>query len=72
MDWDENRIAIFVDDMLLNEVDLSKAVNGDGTNGFRDPHYMLLNLAVGGTAGGDPSATQFPARFEVDWVRVYQ
>ena len=72
MDWDENRIAIFVDDILLNEVDLNKAANGDGSNGFRDPHYMLLNLAVGGTAGGDPSATQFPARFEVDWVRVYQ
>jgi len=31
-----------------------------------------LNLAIGGTAGGDPSATAFPARFEVDYVRVYQ
>ena len=72
LDWDENRMAIFVDDILLNEVDINKAANGDGSNGFRDPHYMLLNLAVGGTAGGDPSATQFPARFEVDWVRVYQ
>jgi len=31
-----------------------------------------FDLALGGTAGGDPSGTQFPARFEVDYVRVYQ
>jgi hypothetical protein len=28
--------------------------------------------AIGGTSGGDPSKTQFPARFVVDYVRVYQ
>jgi hypothetical protein len=32
----------------------------------------LLNLAIGGTQGGDPSQTEFPARFEVDYVRIYQ
>ena len=36
------------------------------------PPYLLLSLAVGGTNGGDPSATEFPSRFEVDYVRVYQ
>jgi beta-glucanase (GH16 family) len=34
--------------------------------------YMLLNMAVGGTGGGDPSNTTFPVTMEVDWVRVYQ
>jgi hypothetical protein len=33
---------------------------------------LILNLAVGGTRGGDPAATEFPARFEIDFVRVYQ
>jgi hypothetical protein len=33
---------------------------------------MLLNLAVGGDNGGDPSQTVFPARFEIDYVRVFQ
>jgi hypothetical protein len=33
---------------------------------------MILNLAIGGTAGGDPAQTKFPARFEIDWVRVYE
>ena len=36
--------------------------------------HLLLNIAVGGEWGGqkgiDPAA--FPARMEVDYVRVYQ
>jgi len=72
MDWDEKRIVITVDGEVLNDSDLDQAANPDGTNGFRQAQSILLNLAVGGTAGGDPSATQFPARFEVDYVRIYQ
>lgn len=74
MDWNENEIGLYVDDMLLNKVELSKLVNKDGTgiNPFQQPHYMLLNLAMGGMNGGDPSNTTFPNRFEVDYVRVYQ
>jgi beta-glucanase (GH16 family) len=72
MDWDENRIVITVDGEVLNDSELDRAANPDGTNGFREPHYLILNLAIGGTAGGDPAGTKFPARFEIDWVRVYQ
>jgi len=74
MDWDENSIALYVDNQLLNKVPLDKLVNQNGTNinPFKQPHYMLLDLAIGGKQGGDPSKTSFPARFEVDYVRVYQ
>jgi beta-glucanase (GH16 family) len=74
MDWDQDTIQLYVDDKLLNSTDLRDTFNQDkaGKNPFRQPHYILLNLAIGGTAGGDPSQTQFPARFEVDYVRVYQ
>jgi beta-glucanase (GH16 family) len=74
MDWDEDRIALSVDGRLLNEVDLEETINQDRRrrNPFRQPHYMILNLSIGGTNGGDPSGTEFPAKFEVDWVRVYQ
>jgi beta-glucanase (GH16 family) len=74
MDWDENAISLYVDDMLMNKVELSKLVNKDGSNinPFKQPHYMLLNLAMGGMNGGDLSDTKFPNRFEVDYVRVYQ
>jgi beta-glucanase (GH16 family) len=75
MDWDETAIALYVDDILMNKVALDKLVNKDGTgvNPFNQPHYMLLNLAMGGMNGGSiTSKTTFPARFEVDYVRVYQ
>lgn len=74
MDWDETAIALYVDDQLLNRVPLRETINQDGTgfNPFRQPHYLLVNLAIGGNQGGDPSQTPFPARFEVDYVRVYQ
>ncbi len=74
MDWDENMIRLYVDGRLLNDVDLKETINpgGQNVNPFREPHYMLLNLAIGGTNGGDPAATKFPSRFEVDYVRVYQ
>ncbi|HEV8130593.1 MAG TPA: glycoside hydrolase family 16 protein [Acidobacteriota bacterium] len=74
MDWDEHSIKLYVDDLLLNEIDLEKTFNKDkeGKNPFRQPHFILLNLAIGGSSGGDPSPTQFPARFEVDYVRVFK
>jgi beta-glucanase (GH16 family) len=74
MDWSADRIRLFVDERLLNDVDLTRTINedGSGVNPFHQPHHVILNLAVGGTSGGDPTATAFPARFEVDYVRVYQ
>lgn len=71
MDWDEDHIRLYLDGELLNEVDLSTTVNPDGYNPFHQPHYILLNLAIGSN-GGDPSDTEFPRKYEVDYVRVYQ
>lgn len=74
MDWNEQFIGLYVDDHLLNKVPLDSLVNKDGSgfNPFKQPHYMLLNLAIGGANGGDPSQTSFPKKFEIDYVRVYQ
>jgi beta-glucanase (GH16 family) len=72
MDWDENRILITVDGLTLNDSDLNKTLNPDGTNPYRHAHTIILNVAIGGQAGGDPSPTTFPTRMEVDYVRVYQ
>jgi beta-glucanase (GH16 family) len=74
MEWTPASICLRVDDQLLNEISLDQTVNSDRerANPFREPHYVILNLAIGGTRGGDPGETRFPARFEVDYVRVYQ
>ena len=71
MDWTEDYIRLFLDDELLNEIDLTKTLNPDGFNPFHHPHYLLLNLAIGGN-GGNPAHTSFPRRYEVDYVRIYQ
>jgi len=71
MIWNETSISIYLDNRLINEVNLDETVNPDGFNPFRQPHYLLLNLAIGAN-GGDPSGTRFPIRYEIDYVRVYQ
>lgn len=73
MEWDHDRIVLSVDDRVLNEIDSTTVPTSEGgVHPFRQPHYILLNLAIGGEKGGDPSETEFPASFEVDYVRVYQ
>lgn len=74
MDWDEQAIRLYVDGELLNETSLTETINGDEgrRNPFKQEHYLLLNLAVGGDNGGDPSGTELPSRYEIDYVRVYQ
>lgn len=74
MDWTDKEISLFVDDELMIKVDMEKLYNkdGSGTHPFKQPHYMLLDLAMGGMNGGALGNTIFPNRFEVDYVRVYQ
>jgi beta-glucanase (GH16 family) len=74
MDWDEQAIKLYVDGDLLNTTQLKDTINGDAErrNPFKQKHFILLNLAVGGDNGGDPSKTDFPARYEIDYVRVFQ
>ena len=65
---------MYLDDELLNEIPLSKTVNGsigDYINPFKTPHYLLLNLAMGSN-GGEVDETSLPMRYEIDYVRVYQ
>jgi len=75
MDWDVNKMSIYLDGVLLNEVNLSTTINGtancSGQNPFRQPHYLLLNLALG-SSGGSVNNLAFPTQYIVDYVRVYQ
>jgi len=75
MDWSESAIRIYLDGELLNDIDLRTTQNGrlgDYANPFQQPHYILLNLAIGGINGGEPQADAFPMRYEIDYVRVYE
>lgn len=72
MEWNEHVISLYLDGVLLLAFEVDDATGPDGYNPFHQDFYLLMNLAVGGTSGGDPSRTTFPARFEVDYVRLYQ
>jgi beta-glucanase (GH16 family) len=72
-EWDQNQMTILLDGVVMNSVDLSTTVNkSDGINPFRQQHYLLLNLALGGNSGGSLANTVFPSKYEVDYVRIYQ
>lgn len=73
-DWTPDRIRLFLDGTLLNDYDVADAdgTGPGGENPFRRSGYVLLNQAIGGTAGGDPSGTSFPVRYYVDWIRHWE
>lgn len=72
-EWDREEIRIYLDGQLLNTQSMKTAINQDGPaiNPFLHPQRFRLNMAIGAN-GGDPEGTEFPQRFVVDYVRIYQ
>ena len=71
VEWDESQIDFFVDNVLYKRVKAADVTDGEWV--FDHPFFIILNVAVGGTFGGDPTAdTVFPQSMYVDYVRVYQ
>jgi beta-glucanase (GH16 family) len=72
VDWTPERMEFSVDGKVyfrfLNER------KGAEVWPFDKPHYLILNIAVGGAWGATKGIddTVFPQRMEIDWVRVYQ
>lgn len=79
LDWTPDVARYTVDDELIYEVDLRNFCNGTCTE-LHEPHFLILNLAVGGGytyVAGEPWGPEritasFPAIMQVDYVRVYQ
>ncbi len=76
MDWTSENMTILLDGQVLNTVALTDTINGsaecEGQNPFQQPHYLLINLALGGAAGGSVENLPFPTRYLVDYIRIYQ
>jgi len=74
MDWNEDEINLYVDDVLYNTTKQSQTQNGSAANytwPFKQKQYILLNLAIGSN-GGIPTDDVFPMQYMIDYVRVYQ
>ena len=72
MDWNDQDVTLTLDGEVLNTTTLDEMLNPDGQGPFRQAEYLLLNLAIGGQAAGDPSGAHFPTRCEIDCVRGFQ
>lgn len=66
VEWTTDKIIFSVDGTPHLEFD-----NNDDTP-FQNDFYLLLNVAMGGTLGGDISNDFQESSMEVDYVRVYQ
>lgn len=72
LDWDPRKIVISVDGKPY--FTYANEGTGEAVWPFDQPFYLILNLAIGGSWGGQQGIDEaiFPQRFEIDYVRVYQ
>lgn len=72
IEWDAQKIDFFFDGVLYN----SFVNDGRGFKSwpFDQDFHLILNMAVGGTWGGEKGIDDsiWPQRMEIDWVRVFQ
>lgn len=74
MQWTPTMIDTYIDGQHIWAFDISDPASFSGEE-FHQPHYMILNLAVGGTFTGITSETgitaPLPANMLVDYIRLY-
>jgi len=64
--------ALWTPDRIVWFIDGRQTATAPTPADMRKPMYILLNLAIGGGMPGDPDGhTPFPARYSIDYVRVY-
>lgn len=67
IEWTKDFIKVYCDDVVYNKLDIKDQP------AFHLPHYILVNIAIGGFWPGDPDETTvFPQTYEIDWIRYYQ
>ena len=64
--WTTEIMQILLDDEVFMELP------NDANNPYDNPHYLLLNIAVGGNLGGDVPTNFGTQVMEIDYVRFYQ
>jgi beta-glucanase (GH16 family) len=71
-EWYPDRIETFVDGVRY--FSFRNEGSGSAAWPFDAPQYLLVNLAIGGTWGGQQGIDDslFPHRYLVDYVRIYQ
>ncbi|WP_229731884.1 glycoside hydrolase family 16 protein [Psychroflexus planctonicus] len=66
VEWDDEQIQFAVDNQVYHTFQNSSEIP------FNSPFFIILNVAMGGTFGGDIDPAFQESTMEVDYVRVYQ
>ena len=75
MEWTPTYISTYIDGIWIWTIDITNPASFGGEE-FHQPHFLLLNLAVGGNYTGITGESSnitatFPAEYRVDWIRIY-
>lgn len=72
MEWNKDKLDFFVDDKKYFTFNNDGKGNND-TWPFNKPHYLLINLAIGGSWGGKEGIDDqpFPHKYIIDYVKYY-
>ncbi len=62
IEWDQNSIKFFIDNSIVASHDISNCAQ------YKEPMFILLNVAMGGILGGAIDPTLTTATMEVDYV----
>ena len=71
IEWSESVIDVFFDGKKYHSFSVDEAGSGE-ENPYRKPHYLLINLAMGGKVGGPIDDSMLPQKYLIDYVRVYE
>jgi beta-glucanase (GH16 family) len=73
MNWTPNLVTTYLDDQEIWAIDITSGSCTDCSE-FHQPHFMILNMAVGGNYTGllEPGqiTAEMPAQMLVDYVRI--
>lgn len=74
LDWTPLMISAYIDNTWIWSMDISNPASFGGEE-FHAPHFLIFNLAVGGTYTGITQSLNvtapLPAEMRVDYVRIY-
>jgi beta-glucanase (GH16 family) len=71
VEWYPDRVDFYFDNRKYHTVLVDKAGKGED-NPFRNPHYLLINFALGGSWGGPIDEAILPQKYLIDYVRIYK